>query len=80
MYSVRWIAQYESEKPYSSGINYVYNSIEEAEDEIEFQIENQEKNLLAIWIDELEIIHNKYEVVGTKNLRVFINAVGGRIK
>lgn len=80
MYSVRWIAQRENEKPYSSGINYVYKSIEEAEDEIEFQIENQSKNLLAIWIDDLEIISNKYEVVGTRNLRVFINAVGGRIK
>ena len=80
MYSVRWIAQHGNEKPYSSGINYVYKSIEEAEDEIEFQIENQEKNLLAIWIDELEIINYKYEVVDTKNLRVFINAVGSRIK
>lgn len=80
MYTVRWIAQYESGKPCSFGINYVYKSIEEAEDEIEFQIENQEKNLLAIWIDELEIINHQFEVVGTKNLRVFINAVGGRIK
>lgn len=80
MYSVRWIAQYGNEKPYSSGINYVYRSIEEAKDEIEFQIENQGKNLLAIWIDELEIINHQYEIVGTRNLRVFIDAVGGRIK
>ena len=80
MYSVRWIAQHGNEKPYSSGINYVYKSIEEAEDEIEFQIENQDENLLAIWINELEIIDHRFEVVGTKNLRVFINAVGSRIK